>query len=150
MPARQAAPSAVVSSTSGRSTVAPVRSARRCRNQPFARHAAIHTQHIGPGAVARHGAQQVMGLVADGIQCGSAGNVGDAGVAGHAQQGATRMRIPVGCAQAREGRHHVDVMVVAGLTFTSSSLSAASLKRWRPSRSHCMAAPATKMLPSSA
>ena len=64
-------------------------------------------------AVGGHGLQQVAGLVADRFQRG-AGDLGVAGLAGEAEDGAARLRVPIGRAEADEGRHDVDLRVRVG------------------------------------
>ena len=60
--------------------------------------------------VAAHGLQQVAGLVADGLQRG-AGDLLGAGGAREPEQGAAGFGLPIGRAEADEGRHEVDVLL---------------------------------------
>ena len=61
--------------------------------------------------VGLHGVQHVASLEGDGFQRG-ADDVVAVGAAGQAKDGAAGIRIPVGRAQAGEGRHHVDAVAV--------------------------------------
>ena len=64
---------------------------------------------LASGQSARIAAQQIEGLVADAFQRGM-GEFGGAGVAGQAEQRAAHARIPVGRAEADEGRHQIDAL----------------------------------------
>ena len=69
--------------------------------------AAIHVELAqGDARVGLHGNDQVGYLVGQGLQAGTH-NVSALGAAGQAHNGAASFRIPIGSAQAREGRHHV-------------------------------------------
>jgi hypothetical protein len=63
--------------------------------------------------------------------------------------GAAGVRVPVRGAEAGERRHEDDALRV-GTVAAIASVSAAEPTICRPSRSHCTAAPVTKIAPSSA
>ena len=90
------------------------------------------------------------GLEADGFERG-AGDLGRAGVAGEAEDRAARLGVPPRRAEAGEGRHQIDLLRVgsAGRRHRAGLVGAAR-RSPSPSRSHCTAAPATKIEPSSA
>jgi hypothetical protein len=71
-----------------------------------------------------------------------------AGAARQPEERATRLGIPVGCAEADEGRNQIDLL--AGSALGQRPVSDADLMIFSPSRSHCTAAPAMKIAPSSA
>ena len=75
-------------------------------------HAAVDAQHVG-GLLARpvgaHRVPEIEGLVADAFQRGVR-EFGGAGVAGEAEQRAAHAGIPVGRAEADEGRHQIDAL----------------------------------------
>ena len=142
-------PAAVVSMTCGRSTGTARTSARNWHSQSFAAMPPSTRSAAGaPPASSAIACEQVVRLVADGLQRG-AHDVGARAVAGEAEDGAARVRVPAGGAQAGEGRHQVDAAASGRAAATVSDSAAAPIAR-SPSRSHCTAAPATKMLPSSA
>ena len=66
------------------------------------------------GPVAAHRLQQIACLVADGLQRG-ARELGRTGAARQAEQRAARLGLPVGRAEADEGRHEIDVLPGIGL-----------------------------------
>ena len=74
-------------------------------------HAAIDAEH-GAGRhrpVGVHRFKQVAGLIADRLQR-RLGDLGGARIARQAQQRAARIGIPIGCAQADERRHQIDLL----------------------------------------
>ena len=108
-PASHAAPRAVVSITTGRSTGAPSWSASACIVQsdatmpPSTRSTAL----ARVGIVRPHGLDEVARLVAHRFQR-RAGELGPARAAREAVDGAASVRVPIGRAQAREGGHEID------------------------------------------
>ena len=150
MPARKAAPSAVVSCTAARRTGTPSRSAWNWQQQVHHRRAAVDPHLGGRGAARRgHRVDDVGRLERHRLHDG-AGEVRAAGAAGDAR----------GSCPARTGPTTGDPSPVnAGTTYTppvsgtdaaSGPISAASAMIPRPSRSHWTAAPVTKIAPSSA
>ena len=79
--------------------------------------AAFCARPVGP-----HRLEQVAGLVADAFQRG-AGEFGRAGVAGQAEERAARLGIPVGRAEADEGRHEIDVLRRIGVVGERAGLA---------------------------
>ena len=76
-------------------------------------HAAVDAEHDVGGLrvrpVGAHRGPEIEGLVADAFQRGMR-EFGGAGVAGEAEQRAADARIPVGRAEADEGRHQIDAL----------------------------------------
>ena len=96
----------------GRMTGTPRISAWNCISSVVEDHAAVDLEggqrHAGVGV---HRIQHFAGLVGGGFQ-GGAGDVALGDVAGHADDGAAGIALPVGGEQAGEGRHEVDAAVV--------------------------------------
>ena len=148
-PASSAAPSAVVSATSGTTTGTPSTSAWNCISQrltvapPSARSSAS-----GSRAGALHRPHRVDGLVGHRLER-RAREVRAAAAAREPDDRPARVGIPVRRAQPGERGHEVDA-VVGVQRAASASVSAASAMIPSPSRSHCTAAPVTKIAASSA
>ena len=138
--------------TIGRSTGASRMSARNCIVQSFGDHAAIDPQHVARPRRRhrRHRFHQVAGLVADRFQR-RAGDFGDGRCRASARSmRAARLRVPIRRAEPGEGRHEIDAAASGSAARPARSVSAALGDQLSPSRSHCTAAPATKIEPSSA
>ena len=103
----------------------------------------------GGGPVGAHRLDQVAGLVADRFERG-AGELGGAGIAREAIERAARLRVPIRRAEADEGRHEIDLLGRIGPLRRARPTPAAVAISLSPSRSHCTAAPAMKIAPSSA
>ena len=88
-------------------------------------------------------------MIANRLQ-GGAHDLRGSGGPGKAEDGAAGSCIPKGCAQPGEGGDQVDPLCLPSAAFAIASLSSAFSSSPIPSRSHCTAAPATKMLPSRA
>ena len=100
-------------------------------------------------AVLGHRRQQVAGLVADASS--AARTISAMPLSRVRPKIAPRAsRVPVRRAEPGEGRHEVDAAACRSMPRGERSVSPASAISCSPSRSHCMAAPAMKMLPSSA
>ena len=96
-----------------------------------------------------HRVEQVAGLEGDRFQRG-AGEFGRAGVARQAEDRAARLGIPMRRAEAGEGRHEIDALRVGSACAGKLAAVGALPITFSPSRSHCTAAPAMKIEPSSA
>ena len=115
-------------------------------------HAAVDAQHR-PGRralpVLLHGVEQVARLVGDGFKrC--AREFGRAGIAGEPEDRARAPRRPNAARRARRRPARDRRSACRRLAAASSPLCAALPITFMPSRSHCTAAPATKIEPSSA
>ena len=116
--------------------------------------AAVHAQlrhrgATGGGGVGGHGLQQRGALEGDALQR-RAGDVRHRAAAAQADDGAARVGLPVGRAQAGEGRHEHHAAGCRARSAASCSTSPLALMACSPSRSHCTTAPPMNTLPSSA
>ena len=99
--------------------------------------------------VGAHRLEQVAGLVADRLQRG-AREFGDAGIARQPENRAARLGIPIGRAEPDKGRHQIDLLGGIGCGRERIRPRRRRAITFSPSRSHCTAAPAMKIAPSSA
>ena len=149
-PASAAAPSAVTSSPAGRCTGTPSTSAWNCIRKSFAQAPPSTRSSAEPRARSpRHALDHVAGLVGDRLER-RADEVLPGRAARQADDRAARALVPVGSAEPDEGRHQVHAARIGHARAPAPRSRRRSATRPRPSRSHCTAAPATKMLPSSA
>ena len=98
--------------------------------------------------VGGHCLGEIEGLVCDRLER-RPGEVCHGRVERQSENRAARVRVPIGRAEADEGRDHIDAVVIGHLS-GQTSVSAALAITPIPSRSHLTAAPATKIDPSSA
>ena len=149
-PAAYAAPSAVVSATTGRLTGTPSMSAWICMHRSLAvtPPSTLSTSSVHAG-VLLHRLDDVAALVADRLQRGP-GQVRVGVEAGQPDDRAAGVGAPVRREQPGERRHEVDAAVVLDLRGPASRSRAAPLMMPSWSRSHCTAEPVTAIEPSSA
>ena len=117
-------------------------------------HAAVDAQHrLRPRRLAPVGAHRLdqrsrvwKQTLSSAARASSVG----AGGAREAEQRAAHVGVPVRRAEADEGRHQIDVLRRDRRFAASGPVSRPRVMMLSPSRSHCTAAPATKIEPSSA
>ena len=144
-PARNAAPRAVVSTISGRSTGHAELVGLDLAQQVVGGGAAVDPERGQPG----HRLEHVAHLERDRLERG-AHDVRAGRAAGEADEQAAGVRVPVrGAEPGQRGHEHHAVGVVDGRR-RAAAVSAADPTICSPSRSHCTAAPVTKIAPSSA
>ena len=143
-PARKAAPRAVVSTIRGRSTADADLVGLELAEQVVGSRAAVDPQALVADV---HRVEHVAHLEGDRLQRGP-DDVRARRAPGQADDQAAGVRVPVRGAEPGQRGHEDHALGVGHGRRRSASVSAAEPTICRPSRSHCTAAPVTKIEPS--